>query len=56
MTDLDLLMFTSSLTMFRGFLAMLRAMTPYYEGPKFSLDELAPDGMPLSSATMEQTA
>lgn len=56
MTDLDLLMFTSSLTMFRGFLAMLRAMTPYYEGPKFSLDELAPDGMPLASVTMEQTA
>ena len=48
MTDLDQLMFTSSLTMFRGFLAMLRAMTPYYEGPKFSLDELVPDGMPLS--------
>jgi len=56
MTDLDLLMFTSSVPMFRGFLAMLRAMTPYYEGPKFSLDELVPDGMPLSSATMEQTA
>ena len=56
MTDLDLLMFTSSLTMFRGFLSMLRAMTPYYEGPKFSLDELVPDGMPLSAATMEQNA
>ena len=56
MTDLDLLMFTSSVPMFRAFLAMLRGMTPYYEGPKFSLDELVPDGMPLSSAMTEQTA
>ena len=56
MTEFDLIAFTSSVPMFRAFLAMLRGMTPYYEGPKFSLDELAPDGMPLSSATMEQTA
>ena len=55
MTEFDLIAFTSSVPMFRAFLAMLRGMTPYYEGPKFSLDELAPDGMPLSSATMEQT-
>lgn len=56
MTEFDLIAFTSSVPMFRAFLAMLRGMTPYYEGPKFSLDELAPDGMSLSSATMEQTA
>ena len=56
MTDFDLLAFTSSVPMFRAFLAMLRAMTPYYEGPKFSLDELAPDGMPLAFAMAEQNA
>jgi len=54
MTDFDLFVFTSSLTMFRGFLAMLRAMTPYYEGPKVSLDELVPNGMPLAFAMAEQ--
>lgn len=44
MTDFDLLAFTSSVPMFRGFLAMLRAMTPYYDGPSLSLDELAAAG------------
>jgi hypothetical protein len=44
MTDFDLLAFTSSVPMFRGFLAMLRAMTPYYDGPSVSLDELAAAG------------
>ena len=44
MTDFDLLAFTSSVPMFRGFLAMLRAMTPYYKGPSLSLDELAAAG------------
>ena len=55
MTEFDLIAFTSSVPMFRAFLAMLRGMTPYYEGPKFSR-RACPDGMPLSSATMEQTA
>lgn len=54
MTDFDLLAFTSSLTMFRAFLSMLRAMTPYYEGPKLSLEDLAPDGMPFGLAMLEQ--
>jgi hypothetical protein len=40
MTDLDLMVFTSSVPMFRSFLAMLRALTPYYQGPTMSLDEL----------------
>jgi hypothetical protein len=44
MTDFDLLVFTSSVPMFRGFLAMLRGMTPYYDGPSLSLDELAAAG------------
>ena len=40
MTDMDLIVFTSSIPMFRSFLAMLRALTPYYQGPSMSLDEL----------------
>jgi hypothetical protein len=40
MTDMDLMIFTSSIPMFRSFLAMLRALTPYYQGPLLSLDEL----------------
>ncbi len=40
MTDMDLMIFTSSIPMFRSFLAMLRALTPYYQGPSLSLDEL----------------
>jgi hypothetical protein len=40
MTDMDLMIFTSSIPMFRSFLAMLRALTPYYQGPTMSLDEL----------------
>ena len=40
MTDMDLVVFTSSIPMFRSFLAMLRALTPYYQGPSMSLDEL----------------
>ena len=40
MTDMDLIVFTSSIPMFRAFLAMLRALTPYYQGPSMSLDEL----------------
>jgi hypothetical protein len=44
MTDFDLIAFTSSVPMFRGFLAMLRALTPYYKGPSMSLDELAAAG------------
>ena len=44
MTDLDLLVFTSSVPMFRGFLSMLRALTPYYKGPSMSLDELSAAG------------
>jgi hypothetical protein len=44
MTDVDLLVFTSSVPMFRGFLSMLRALTPYYKGPSMSLDELAAAG------------
>ena len=40
MTDMDLMIFTSSIPMFRSFLAMLRALTPYYQGPSMSLDEL----------------
>ncbi len=40
MTDMDLMVFTSSIPMFRSFLAMLRALTPYYQGPSLSLDEL----------------
>ena len=32
---------TSSLPIFRSFLPMLRALTPYYQGPSMSLDELA---------------
>ena len=40
MTDLDLVVFTSSSLMFRSFLATLRALTPYYQGPSMSLDEL----------------
>lgn len=53
MTDFDLFVFTSSLTR-SGLLAMLRAMTPYYEGPKGFLDELVPNGMPLAFAMAEQ--
>ena len=44
MTDFDLIAFTSSVPMFRGFLSMLRALTPYYKGPSMSLDELAAAG------------
>ena len=44
MTDVDLIAFTSSVPMFRGFLSMLRALTPYYKGPSMSLDELAAAG------------
>ncbi len=44
MTDLDLLVFTSSVPMFLGFLSMLRALTPYYKGPSMSLDELSAAG------------
>ena len=40
MTDMDLVVFTSSIPMFRSFLAMLRALTPYYQGPSMSIDEL----------------
>ena len=40
MTDMGLIVFTSSIPMFRSFLAMLRALTPYYQGPSMSLDEL----------------
>ena len=40
MTDMDLLLFTSSGEMFRVFLAMLRALTPYYQGPSVSMEEL----------------
>jgi hypothetical protein len=44
MTDMDLLLFTSSAEMFRVFLAMLRALTPYYQGPSVSMDELVKMG------------
>lgn len=40
LTDMDLLLFTSSTEMFRVFLAMLRALTPYYQGPSMSMDDL----------------
>jgi hypothetical protein len=40
MTDIDVMVFTSSLPMFRSFLSMLRALTPFYKGPTVSLDEL----------------
>lgn len=40
MTDMDLLLFTSSTEMFRVFLAMLRALMPYYQGPSMSMDDL----------------
>ena len=40
MTDMDLILFTSSGEMFRVFMAMLRALTPYYQGPSVSMEEL----------------
>lgn len=40
MTDMDLILFTSSGEMFRVFMAMLRALTPFYQGPSVSMDEL----------------
>ena len=49
MTDVDLLVFTSSVPMFRGFLSMLRALTPYYKGPSMSLDELTAAGAGLGA-------
>jgi hypothetical protein len=48
MTDMDLMIFTSSIPMFRSFLAMLRALTPYYQGPTMSLDELTEMATALS--------
>ncbi len=41
MSDADLMVFCSSVPMFRGLLSMLRAMTPYYKGPSVSLEQLA---------------
>jgi len=49
MSDADLMVFCSSVPMFRGLLSMLRAMTPYYKGPSVSLEQLA-GAMPLGGS------